>query len=69
MFDNMVLRYMPNSDPWGPPGTRVMTTFVFLCQPSEREEGGGRGRGLKWDDVVNCGRDNINDMGRDKGGG
>ena len=21
--------YMPNSNPWGPPGTRVMTIFVF----------------------------------------
>ena len=33
MFGDMVLRYMPNSDPWGPPGTRVMTIFVFFVNP------------------------------------
>ena len=33
MFDNMVLRYMPNSDHGGPPGTRVMTIFVFYVNP------------------------------------
>ena len=33
MFRGMVLRYMPNSDPWGPPGTRVMTIFVFYVNP------------------------------------
>ena len=27
--DDMVLRYMPNSGHGGPPGTRVMTIFVF----------------------------------------
>ena len=26
---DMVARYMPNSDPWGPPGTAFMTIFVF----------------------------------------
>ena len=26
---NIKLRCMPNSDPWGPPGTRVMTIFGF----------------------------------------
>ena len=25
----MVVRYMPNSDPWGPPGTPFMIIFVF----------------------------------------
>ena len=29
----MVLRYMPNSDPLGPPGTRVMTILVFYVNP------------------------------------
>ena len=29
----MVVRYMPDSDPWGPPGTRVMTIFVFYVNP------------------------------------
>ena len=29
MFGNMVVRYMANSDPWGPPGTPFMT--IFLC--------------------------------------
>ena len=29
----VVVRYMPNSDPWGPPGTRVMTIFVFYVNP------------------------------------
>ena len=24
---------MPNADPWGPPGTRVMTIFVFYVNP------------------------------------
>ena len=33
MFGDMVLRYMPNSDPWGPPGTRVITIFVFYVGP------------------------------------
>ena len=33
MFGDMVLRYMPNSDPWGPPGTRVMTICVFYVNP------------------------------------
>ena len=27
MLVDMVLRYMPNSDPWGPPGTPFMTIF------------------------------------------
>ena len=29
----MVLRYMPNSDPWGPPGTPFTTIFVFYVNP------------------------------------
>ena len=29
MFGGMVVRYMPNSEPWGPPGTPFMTIFVF----------------------------------------
>ena len=29
MFGDMVVRYMPNSGPWGPPGTPFMTIFVF----------------------------------------
>ena len=33
MLGDMVVRYMPNSDPWGPPGTRVMTIFVFYVNP------------------------------------
>ena len=33
MFGDMEVRYMPNSDPWGPPGTRVMTIFVFYVNP------------------------------------
>ena len=33
MFGDMVVRYMPNSDPWGPPGTPFMTIFVFYVNP------------------------------------
>ena len=33
VFDNMVLRCMPNSGHGGPPGTRVMTIFVFYVNP------------------------------------
>ena len=33
MFGDMVLRYMPNSDPWGTPGTPFMTIFVFYVNP------------------------------------
>ena len=33
MFEDMVLRYMPNSGHGGPPGTRVMTIFVFCVDP------------------------------------
>ena len=29
MFGDMVVRYMPNSDPWGPLGTAFTTIFVF----------------------------------------
>ena len=29
MFGDMVVRYMPNSDPWGPPWIHFMTIFVF----------------------------------------
>ena len=29
----MIVRYMPNSDPWGPPGTSFMTIFVFYVNP------------------------------------
>ena len=29
----MVVRYMPNSDPWGPPGIPFMTIFVFYVNP------------------------------------
>ena len=29
----MVLRCMPNLDPWGPPGTPFMTIFVFYVNP------------------------------------
>ena len=29
----MVVRYMPNSGHRGPPGTRVMTIFVFYVNP------------------------------------
>ena len=32
-FDNMVLRYMPNSGHGGPPGTRDMTIFGFYVNP------------------------------------
>ena len=33
MFDNMVVRYMPNSGHGGPPGTPFMTIFVFYVNP------------------------------------
>ena len=33
MFDSMVVRYMPNSDPWGPPGTPFITIFMFYVNP------------------------------------
>ena len=33
MFGDMVVRYMPNSDPWGPPGTPFMTIVVFYVNP------------------------------------
>ena len=33
MFGDMVVRYMPNSDPWGPPGIPFMTIFVFYVNP------------------------------------
>ena len=33
MFGYMVVVYMPNSDPWGPPGTSFMTIFVFYVNP------------------------------------
>ena len=33
MFGDMVVRNMPNSDPWGPPGTPFMTIFVFYVNP------------------------------------
>ena len=33
MFGDMVIRYMPNSDPWGPPGTPFMYIFVFYVNP------------------------------------
>ena len=29
----MVIRYMPNSDPWGPPRTQFMIIFVFYVNP------------------------------------
>ena len=29
----MVVRYMPNSDPWGRPGTPFLTIFVFYVNP------------------------------------
>ena len=32
-FDNMVLRCMPNSDPWKPRGTSFMTILVFYVNP------------------------------------
>ena len=33
MFGDMVLGYMPNSDPWGPPGTAFITIFVLFVNP------------------------------------
>ena len=33
MFGDMVVGYMPNSDPWGPPGTPFMTICVFYVNP------------------------------------
>ena len=33
MFGDMVVGYMPNSDPWGPPGPPFMTIFVFYVSP------------------------------------
>ena len=33
MLGDMVLGYMPNYDPWGPPGTPFMTAFVFYVNP------------------------------------
>ena len=33
MFGDMVVRYMPNSDPWGPPGIPFMTICVFYVNP------------------------------------
>ena len=33
MFGDMVVRYMPNSDPWGPPGIPFMSIFVFYVNP------------------------------------
>ena len=33
MFGDMVIGYMPNSDPWGPPGTPFMIIFVFYVNP------------------------------------
>ena len=33
MFGDMVEVYMPNSGHGGPPGTRVMTIFVFYVNP------------------------------------
>ena len=33
MFGDMIVRYMPNSDPWGPPGSSFMTIFVFYVNP------------------------------------
>ena len=33
MFGDMVVRYMPNSDPWGPLETPFMTIFVFFVNP------------------------------------
>ena len=36
MFGDMVVGYMPNSDPWGPPGIRVMIIFVFYVNPQTR---------------------------------
>ena len=33
MFGDMVTGYMPNSDPWGPPGSPFMTIFVFYVNP------------------------------------
>ena len=33
MSGGMVLRHMPNSDPWGPPGTPFMTIFDFYTSP------------------------------------
>ena len=29
----MIVRHMPNSDPWGPPGIPFMTIFVFYVNP------------------------------------
>ena len=29
----MVVRYMPNSDPWGPTGIPFMIIFVFYVNP------------------------------------
>ena len=31
MFGGMVVGYMPNYDPWGPPGSPFMTIFVLLA--------------------------------------
>ena len=33
MLGDMVLRYMPNSEPWEPPGTPFITIFVFYVNP------------------------------------
>ena len=33
MFDNMVVRYMPNSGHGGPPGSPFMTIFVSYVGP------------------------------------
>ena len=33
MFGDMVVRYMPNSDPWGLLGISFMTIFVFYVNP------------------------------------
>ena len=33
MLGDMVVGYMPDSDPWGPPGIRVMTIFGFHVNP------------------------------------
>ena len=33
MFGDMAVGYMPNSDPWGPPGSPLMTFFVFYVNP------------------------------------
>ena len=34
MFDNMVLRHMQNSGPWGPHMTPFMTILVFFVSPA-----------------------------------